>query len=90
MSFERRLITVQRTFETVTKSNKVRHVPILDPLLVVLRAWRDEGCHDEIVFRNKRGNMQLKRSRVATRTFYRVLDLAGLPRIRLHDLRVCQ
>lgn len=40
VDFDRRLITVQRSFDGPTKSDRVRYVPILDPLLPVLRAWR--------------------------------------------------
>ena len=40
VSLERRLITVQRSFEGPTKAGDVRYVPILDPLLPVLRAWQ--------------------------------------------------
>jgi integrase len=37
VDFERRLITVQRSFEGPTKSGRIRHVPILNALLPILR-----------------------------------------------------
>ncbi len=40
VDFERRLITIQRSFEGPTKANDVRYVPVLDELLPILRAWR--------------------------------------------------
>ena len=40
VDFERRLITVQRSFDGPTKAGDVRYVPILNVLLSVLRAWR--------------------------------------------------
>jgi integrase len=39
IDFERRLITVQRSFDGPTKSDRVRYVPILTPLLSILREW---------------------------------------------------
>ncbi len=48
VDLDRRLITVQRSFDDPTKSDRVRYVPILDPLLPVLREWRiaipDTSC----------------------------------------------
>ena len=43
VSFERRLITVQRSYGGLTKGGEVRHVPILDPVLPVLRRLRSPG-----------------------------------------------
>ena len=40
VDLEARLITVQRSFDGPTKADDVRYVPVLDPLLPVLRAWR--------------------------------------------------
>jgi integrase len=40
VDLDRRLIAVQRSFDGPTKSDRVRYVPILDPLLPVLRQWR--------------------------------------------------
>jgi integrase len=37
VDFDRRLLTVQRSFEGPTKTDRVRYVPILDPLLPVLQ-----------------------------------------------------
>ncbi|MCB9682129.1 MAG: tyrosine-type recombinase/integrase [Alphaproteobacteria bacterium] len=87
VSFERRLITVQRSFEQPTASNRVRHMPIVDRLLPMLQAWHVERANDGIVFPNEAGQMQWKRSRATSRTFYRCLQFATLQRIRFHDLR---
>jgi integrase len=45
VDLERRLITVQRSFDGPTKSDRVRYVPILDPLLPSLRQWRLRHRH---------------------------------------------
>jgi len=56
IDLERRLITVQRSFDGPTKSGDVRYVPILDPLLPVLRAWL-LMCPGQVVFPNEAGRM---------------------------------
>ena len=57
VSFERRLIFVQRSFSGPVKSARVRYVPILDPLLPILRQWRLR-CPGEIVFPNRAGKVR--------------------------------
>lgn len=93
VSFERRLFTVARSFDGPTKSGEVRHVPMLDPLLAPLRAWRLRHGGD-LVFTNRDGRMLQRSSRVFQEVLMRVLDRAGLPRrpngrgyVRFHDLR---
>jgi integrase len=56
VSFERRLITVQRSFAGPTKAEDVRHVPILDPLLPLLRERR-LATSNRLVFPNEAGEM---------------------------------
>lgn len=96
VDFDRRLITIARSFEEPTKSNEIRHVPILDPLLPVLRAWRlrHPGA---LVFTNRDGNMLGKSARIFQEVHARVLKRAGLSQrphfgnrlhyITFHDLR---
>ena len=96
INFERRLITVQRSYDKPTKSSRVRHVPILDPLLPVLRVWRLQNPLP-IVFPNQRGMMHGPSARVSQEILHRVLEAAGFPKverdgklrsyIRFHDLR---
>jgi len=57
VDFEKRLITVQRSFHGPTKAGDVRYVPILDPLLPVLRAWRLR-CGERLLIPNEDGRMQ--------------------------------
>jgi integrase len=96
VDFERRLITVQRSFDGPTKADDVRYVPILDPLLPVLRAWRLRNplaC----VFPNAKGGMHGESARVFQEVLHRVLARAGFPKsvrgrkerpyLRFHDLR---
>lgn len=96
VDFERRIITVQRSFNGPTKSDRVRYVPILDPLLPVLKAWklRHPG---RLVFTNRDGEQHRESGRIFQEVFHRVLTAAGFPMrkvgtkdrsyIRFHDLR---
>lgn len=96
VDFERRLITVQRSYHGPTKAGDVRYVPILDPLLPVLRDWRLR-CPGDLAFPNGRGRMRDEGSRVFKPVFRRVLARAGFamterygrprPYIVFHDLR---
>jgi integrase len=96
INFEKRLITIQRSFDGPTKAEDVRYVPILDPLLPILRAWllKTPG---RITFPNEAGNMHQESARIFQETLHRVLDKAEFPKllhkgkerryIRFHDLR---
>jgi integrase len=86
VDLERRLITVAASYDKPTKSRRVRHVPILDSLLPLLRRWllQVEG---PLVFPNTAENMRQPSDRIFQETFHRCLHRAGLPRMRFHDLR---
>lgn len=90
VDFERRLITVKRSYDKPTKTGAIRHVPILDPLLPTLRAWRLR-CGSEWVFPSKTGTMLGPSARVLQEVFKKCLERAGLvdgeKRITFHDLR---
>jgi integrase len=96
VDLDRRLITVQRSFDGPTKSGKLRHVPILDPLLPVLRAWRLRHP-GQLVFTNELGTMFKPSARIFQEVLHRVLDAAEFakvqrngkerPYVRFHDLR---
>ncbi len=96
IDLERRLISVQRSFTGPTKSGKVRHVPILDPLLPVLRTWRLR-CPGRLVFTNQNSTMFQPSARIFQEVLHRVLDAACFgkvvrngkerPYVRFHDLR---
>jgi integrase len=96
VDLDRRLITVQRSFDGPTKSDRVRYVPILDPLLPVLRAWRLRHP-GRLVFTNIAGTMFGSSARIFQEVLHRVLDAAQLPKVqrngkerpyvRFHDLR---
>ncbi|MFZ5481174.1 MAG: tyrosine-type recombinase/integrase [Myxococcota bacterium] len=73
-----RLITVKRSYDKPTKTGSIRHVPILDPLLPVLRAWKLRcGSHD-LVFPNPSGTMRQPSARVLQETFQACLVRAKL------------
>jgi integrase len=95
VDLERRLITVDRSFDGPTKTDDVRYVPILDPLLPILRAWRlrQPGA---LVFTNQVGKMLQPKDRLLAERFHGVLDAAGFPRpsagrrlhyVCFHDMR---
>jgi integrase len=96
IDLERRLITIERSFKGVTKSDDVRHVPVLDPLLPILRSWRLRNPLP-IVFPNQAGTMLGESARPFQEMLHRVLARAGFPKtrggakerpyIRFHDLR---
>ncbi len=96
VDLDARRIVVQRSYDGPTKAGDVRYVPVLDPLLPVLRAWR-LMCPGDIVFPNQLGAMQGRCARLFQEIFHRVLDAAGFERaqrngkrrwyIRFHDLR---
>jgi integrase len=72
----KRLITVQRSFDGPTKVDEVRYVPILDPLLPVLREWRLR-CPGVLVFPNEAGRMHKPSARIFQERFHKVLVKAG-------------
>lgn len=86
VNFKTRLITVQKSYSQSTKSNKVRYIPVLDPLLHILKEWKVTSNHS-LVFPNKAGNMIKPSDRIFQETFHRVLARAGLQKMRFHDLR---
>lgn len=79
VNFEKRLITVQRSFDGPTKTGEVRYVPILDVLLPILREWR-LVCPGGLVFPNRDGTMYCEAGRVFQEIFHRVLEAAGFPK----------
>ena len=96
VDFEKRLITVQRSFLGPTKANDVRYVPILDPLLHILKMWRLR-MPGQLVFQNRDGGMQQRSARIFQEVLKRVLKRANFPQVKrngkyrgyvvFHDLR---
>jgi integrase len=98
VDFTRRLITVRCSYAKATKGSAIRHVPILDPLLPVLKLWRVR-CGEEWVFPSSTGNMQSPAARVLQEVFQRCVERSAIPdttmplsngktdRLTFHDLR---
>jgi integrase len=96
VDLDRRLITIQRSFDGPTKADDVRYVPILDALLPILRAWRLRHP-GKLVFTNRDGDMLRPSGRIFQETLHDVLAEGGFekvdrrgkkrPYIRFHDLR---
>jgi integrase len=87
VDLERRMITVRRSYEGQTKSSKQRTVPLPGALATILKAYRlADPWQGELCFPNRDGEMVSRNAKVEA-LFHAALTRAGLPRIRLHDLR---
>jgi integrase len=81
IDFDRRLITVEMSYDGDTKSRRVRHVPLLDPLMPILQRWKLMHPGD-LVFTNETGEMYGESARIFQEVLHRVLDRAQLPPIK--------
>jgi len=86
IDLERRLIAVHRGRQGTTKSGKIRHVPILDVLVPLMREMALQRDSAELVFPGAKGN---PRTPVGIRVpFKQAAVRAGLDKaLRFHDLR---
>ena len=75
VDFDRRLMSVRRSYHGPTKGGRTRYVPILDPLLPILRAWRLRHP-GTFVFTNRDGRMLGPSGRMFQEVLHRVLDRA--------------
>ena len=82
VDLDRRQILVKRSFDGPTKNGETRVVPILSPLLPVLRQWSGYRC-GELVFPNRAGRMHQPSARVFQEVLHRVLEAAGFSRVRV-------
>lgn len=89
ISFERRLITVQRSYGGLTKSGEVRRVPILDELLPILKEWKLASGSKRLAFPNNKGRMWDQSGRIFQEVLHSVLQRGGFPLkyITFHSLR---
>lgn len=89
INFDRRLITVQRSYNGPTKAGDIRHIPILDRLLPPLKAWKLCSGSPRIVFPNDAGNMWDQKGRIYDEILKRVLVRAGFDKryVHFHGLR---
>ncbi len=95
VDLDRRLITVARSFDKTTKTQRIRRVPILDPLLPMLRQWKIRCAPSEgqWAFPNRKGNMHAPRARVFKEIYHRTLQRSGIGshhpsrHLTYHDLR---
>lgn len=86
VDLERRLITVQRGEQGTVKGGRIRHVPILDAVLPLLKARALKRDGAELVFPGKRGKVRDKPG--VRRALRAALGRAGLDvTLRWHDLR---
>lgn len=87
VDLDRRLITVCQSFTNPTKAGYVRYVPVLDPLLPLLRDWREKNPL-ELIFPSKAGTMLQPSARVFQEHLHDVLIAAGLNPIKLDEREV--
>ena len=84
VNLDRRLITVAASYDGPTKGGYVRHVPIVDALLPILKAWRVEcPTPSDYVFPSSRGTMLRPSARVFQERLHQVLDHAGFERVKV-------
>lgn len=87
IDLEHRLITVHRGRKGMTKSGRMRRVPIFDSVLPVLKAMRLSRGTNTMLWPGSKPGLALTQPSV-WKPFKRALDHAGLDeRMRLHDLR---
>lgn len=91
IDLENRLITVQRGRKGPPKNGKIRHVPILDSVLPVLKARTLKRDGQQLVFPGAKrddGKHGVRTQQPPGRALKRALRRAGLDtKIRWHDLR---
>jgi integrase len=86
VDLEARLITVQRGRQGTVKGGRIRHVPILDAVLPVLRQRALRRAGDVLVFPGRRRRVRAKNP--VQCAYKAALKRAGLdPSLRWHDLR---
>ena len=87
VDLERRILVVRRSYDGQTKSSKHRAVPIPTELVVILKAYRlADPWKSELVFPNDQGKLYSRNAKLEE-VLWAALKRAGLPRIRVHDLR---
>lgn len=90
VDLESRLITVKRSYDKVPKTAEIRHVPIFDPLLPLLREWKLGCWSSEWVFPTEKGTMRQPAARVLQETLKACqvrLGIGDAERITFHAFR---
>jgi integrase len=87
VNLSRRLITVKRSYDLPhTKNRGLRHVPVLTPLLRLLKQWRLQRP-GPLLFPTQVGTPKGPSDRWLQEVFKGCLDRAEVDRVRFHDLR---
>jgi integrase/recombinase XerD len=88
VDLQRRLLTVHRGRQGTVKSGKLRHVPILDSVLGVLKARGLQGGGAVLVFPGAKGAVRVRSKQGVHKIYKLALKRAQLDtRLRWHDLR---
>lgn len=80
VNLDRATITIEGTY---AKSGKTRHIPLNSEALAVLKSWRNQTSHSDLVFPNKDG-LQFDNVK---KSWDGVRILAKIENFRWHDLR---
>ena len=84
VNLDRRLITVAASYDGPTKGGYVRHVPIVDALLPILKAWgRVPDSPDYVLLVVSGHDAQTFGARVLQERLHQVLDHAGFERVKV-------
>jgi len=87
IDLEHRLVTVHRGRKGMTKSGRMRRVPIFDSVMPVLRIMRLQRGENVLLWPGGKPGKALSQASV-WKPFKRAVDHAGLDeRMRIHDLR---
>jgi len=90
VDLSRRLVSIRRSYDGVTKSGRHRTVPVPGELVSILREWRLRAPRgsDGLVFPDDAtGAMVSANATFPQGALWSALKRVGLRRIRLHDLR---
>jgi integrase len=90
VDLSRRLITVRRSYDGLTKSGRHRTVPVPAELVTILQAWHSRapwGTEGLIFPDDETGKMVSENATFLQTALWAALKRVGLRRIRLHDLR---
>ncbi len=87
VDFDRRLITVRRSYESRTKSGKDRLVPVSAELVPILKQHKlADPWKGELVFPDDTGEIMSPDARLRS-VLWSACDRCKIRRIRVHDLR---
>jgi integrase len=87
VDLDRRMLTVRRSYDGMTKSSKHRSVPMPPELVTIVKAYKlADPYKGALVFPGDDGEMRSPNEKLQA-VLHDALEDLGMPRIRVHDLR---